>query len=430
MGVTSCRVSAATARDRRPISDLPVVKHMKKPTALPKWHADMKSALKVACGHGWTVVNDRDRARLVVRDGDKKATLSLPFEFEAGTSKEVVAFVTQLNELVRTGEHSLDSAKAVLCGQAAMATTTAVSSDWDALKQGFEVFKKTNGTCVKDKTWALYERYLSGALQVLSGKTPPVRAFDLIDATVKALNLTTKARARKQCVEYLLQFLEWGMAHAALPSCWLLPAGQKKQLVGPKPKTQQKATLNDQTMLELIDSCPTPEWQNVLQMLAAFGLRPEELFHLSVGVNPTTGKEQFWCDYQKVSGEHRTAARWLFEVPLVDEDGNAVEWDLIERWKAGTLTFPPMADRGEALSQYLRRLPLWQRLRTEAAQQNQVLRPYVFRDSYALRGHLANVPTSVMCVLMGHSLQTHDKHYVTSSEETNAQVLERLFAKS
>jgi len=318
----------------------------------------------------------------------------------------------------------------VLNGKQAQTTATATGADWVALKAQFKTFKQTNGTQISDKTWKLYERYLGAAVTLLSSHHSPVNAFNLIDGTVKSLGLTDKARARKQCVEYLLQFMQWGMAHAGLPGCWDLPAGQKKQLVGrPAPKAQ-KATLNDVTLLELIDSCPTAEWQNVLQVLAAFGLRPEELFHLSVMVNPATGKEQLWCSYEKVSGLHKTPPRWLSEVPLKDDSGNVVELNLIERFKSGQMTFPPMSDRGGALSQYVRRLPMWQKLRAELEAQGMVLRPYVFRDSYAVRGHLALVPSSVLSDLMGHSLQTHDQHYVTSSEETNAQVLEKLFAKS
>lgn len=404
---------------------------MTRPKTLPKWQSELKAALKVACGLGWSVSDDRGRAQLSVSRDGKRSKLSLaPLEFEAGNQAAIVDFVSQLFRLVETGDHSLETAKAVLTGQQAQATVTATGTNWIELKDQFKEFKLTNGTQISAKTWKLYERYLSEAVALLCKPSAPVKAFELIDRTVKSLGLTNKHRARKQCVEYTLQFLQWGMAHAGLPGCWALPAGQKKQLVGTAPAKQLKATLNDQTLLLLIESCPTSEWSNVLTVMAAFGLRPEELFYLSVLVNPASGREQFFCSYEKISGVHKTKKRWLAEVPLKDADGAIVDLNLIERWKSGNLQFPPMSDRGGALSQYLRRLPMWQQLRADLGAEGKILRPYVFRDSYAVRGHLAQVPSTVMCDLMGHSLQTHDQHYVTSSEETNAQVLETLFQKS
>jgi hypothetical protein len=227
-------------------------------------------------------------------------------------------------------------------------------------------------------------------------------------------------------VEAVIRFLSFGVAHADLSDAWVLPAHQKADLIGTPAAKKVKATLTDQQILELIDSCPSREWQHVLSTLAVYGLRPEELFHLSVRVNPETGRKQFWCSYEKRSGRGRTKQRWLYPIPLQGDASQPVPGDLVELKERGLLTFPPMKERGEALSQYLRRLPLWKQWRAEAASRKEVLKPYTFRDSYSLRGHLKGIPASQMADAMGHSLQCHSYSYVWANASSTAATFERL----
>ncbi len=161
---------------------------MTRPKTLPKWQSELKAALKVACGLGWSVSDDRGRAQLSVSRDGKRSKLSLaPLEFEAGNQAAIVDFVSQLFRLVETGDHSLETAKAVLTGQQAQATVTATGTNWIQLKDQFKEFKLTNGTQISAKTWKLYERYLSEAVALLCKPSAPVKAFELIDRTVRVL---------------------------------------------------------------------------------------------------------------------------------------------------------------------------------------------------------------------------------------------------
>ncbi|MGA0039167.1 MAG: hypothetical protein ACO3NZ_04920, partial [Pirellulales bacterium] len=60
----------------------------------------------------------------------------------------------------------------------------------------------------------------------------------------------------------------------------------------------------------------------------------------------------------------------------------------------------------------------------------EVLRPYTFRDSYSLRGHLLGIPASQMAAAMGHSLQVHSASYVWSDAGSTAATFERLMGVS
>lgn len=200
--------------------------------------------------------------------------------------------------------------------------------------------------------------------------------------------------------------------------------------MGKAPKRTVKATLTDEQILDLIDACPSAEWRHVLALMATYRLRPEELFHLDVRVNQATGKRQFWCSYEKASGEHRTKQRWLHAVHLTDAEG--MEWftDLVAAWDADLLKLPPLKERGEAISQYLRRQRILQQWRSEDAAAGKVLKPYALRDSYSLRAHLRGIPSASVATAMGHGDKTHCDHYVWATEDTTSMVFERLLRAS
>ena len=399
------------------------------------WVDTLQSSVRQVAGQGWLVNQSGSKVRLRVRSRELTAggcwTRTLPFAWEIGCIGPVTTLVADLKHQVADGL-SLDAAWEQCQGIAISASDspsegTLAAPHWKVLAQDFLRWREETGTQIGSKSMAAEKRYLDSALSVLSGRRPPTRAYDLLSQAVKPWMGTP--RAKKQAVETVMRFLVYGHDHRGLSADWILPAHQKADFLE-KSKKVAKATLTGPQIMELIDSCPSPEWQSVLTFLAALGLRPEELFHLSLRVNPDTGKPQFWCGYEKVSGKSRTSQRWLWPIPLEDAKGRQVDFNLVGAWEAGLVQFPPMKDRGEALSQYLRRLPLWQRWRESLASDGLVLRPYVFRDSYSLRGHLKGIPASQMSDAMGHSLAVHSSSSVWSEARSTAAMFEALVEAS
>ena len=78
------------------------------------------------------------------------------------------------------------------------------------------------------------------------------------------------------------------------------------------------------------------------------------------------------------------------------------------------------------MAQYLGRLRLWKEMAAAFDEQGKWLRPYSFRNTYSVRGHLRGIPGASMALAMGHSDKTHSAHYVTASEESTAELFERL----
>ena len=393
----------------------------------------LQNAVRDVVGPGWSVTASGSKLRLRIRRPELTGTgywgKTLPLLCEVGSTVPLQTLVGDLKRLVTVEGLSLDAAwqqlEGAASGSAEPSTPDPVGAapNWKVLSQDFLRWRETHGTQVSEKTLVLEKRYLDAALAALSSRRPPTRAYDLISEAT--MPWRGKPRAKKQAVETVMRFLSYCHDHRGLPDVWILPAHQKRDFLEHSKKST-KATLSGPEILQLIDSCPSTEWQHVLCFLAAFGLRPEELFHLDLRVNPETGKKQFWCTYEKASGLHKTKQRWLWSIPLTDSDGVQVQWDLEGLWEKGLMPFPSMKERGEALSQYLRRLPLWKQWRAEKEENGEVLRPYAFRDSYSLRGHLLGVPSGQVADAMGHSLSTHCNHYTWATQSTTAAVFEAL----
>ena len=393
------------------------------------WVPVLQSSVKEAIGGatGWSVNKSGNKVRLRVRSGDSYWGCTLPFLWEIGCIGPVTNKVRDLKELADSGLE-LDAAFQQLQeSDSDAAAPSVVPSSWSAIANDFLRWRETHGSRVGSKTLVLERRYLDAALSALKARKPPTRAYDLISEAVKPWQ--GKARAKKQCVEAIMRMLAYGHDHAGLSSVWILPAHQKKNFIESS-KRKTKSTLTDAQILRLIESVPSQEWRNVLMMMTTFGLRPEELFHLTVRVHPNTKRSQFWCSYEKASGAHSTDARWLFPLLPENSESQQVKWDLVSLWQANLLPLPPLKERGAALSQYLRRLPLWKQWRQDSTDNNEVLKPYAFRDSYSLRGHLRGVSASQMSAAMGHSLATHSAHYVYADQDSTAQAFEALAAKS
>ena len=430
---TSSAVNGAAARDRRLISELPVVSPMTvSTTSDTTWVTTaLQKAVREVVGSGWSVTKSGSKLRLRVRDaaltGSGYWGRTLPLRCEIGSVEPLQTLVKDLSRRVTEGGLSLEAAWQQMENETSpgeeFTPGVVVAPQWGSLAKEFLNWRETHGTQVGGKTLELEKRYLDAALSALSSRRPPTRAYDLLSQAT--MPWRGKPRAKKQAVETVMRFLSFCHDHRGLPDVWLLPKHQKRDFLETSKKST-KATLTGQEILDLIDSCPSAEWQHVLCFLAAYGLRPEELFHLELRVNPDTGKKQFWCSYEKASGLHKTKQRWLWPIPLEDSDGNQVHWDLAGLWEKGLCPFPSMKERGEALSQYLRRLPLWKQWRAEKEENGEVLRPYAFRDSYSLRGHLLGVPSGQVADAMGHSLSTHCSHYTWATQSTTAAVFEAL----
>lgn len=308
--------------------------------------------------------------------------------------------------------------------------------NWEAIERAFYRDRQVNGKQISDVTLKLERVYCGQAVQVLQSKNQPQTPYKLIDATITAGKWTNRPRARQQCVGAITRMLTYAVAHEGLSGDWILPQHQKLMLAGNgKAEVEMEiAILSDVQILQLLDAAPSAEWRNLLMVMAVYGLRPEEVLHLEPKINPETKRLQLWCSYRKAAGgrttKTETKPRWLQAVPLSCPDGDLPATDLAVAMDAGLLPFPKLQRRGEAISQYLRRLRLWREMSHAFETKSKRLRPYSFRNSYSVRAHLRGLPGASVAMAMGHSELTHSSHYVTATTETTAQVFDRILGAS
>jgi integrase len=154
-----------------------------------------------------------------------------------------------------------------------------------------------------------------------------------------------------------------------------------------------------QDILSMVDDIPDKRWRLAFQLMAAYGLRPEELRHLE------KRGDQLHCSYRKVASRGTTPPRNLRLLPC---DEWAAGWDLQGSFHPDAM--PPLraGESAEALATYLKRRPKWQELRSRYEASGEKLVTYSLRHGYAHRAHvLLGLAPKVAATLMGHSVQTH-----------------------
>jgi hypothetical protein len=148
---------------------------------------------------------------------------------------------------------------------------------------------------------------------------------------------------------------------------------------------------------------PDERWRLAFQLVAAYGLRPEELQHID------HRGDHLFCRYRKVASRGTTAPRPLRLLPC---DEWAAGWDLLSRYRPERL--PPLREGASAngLLVYLNRRPLWRELRALYSDHGEKLVLYSLRHAYAHRAHVElGLAPKVAAALMGHSVQTHLASY-------------------
>lgn len=350
-------------------------------------------------------------------------SVTLPFRWCEADWADCYVRIRNIYALWLQG-HALPAAAEIAAGRA-----PGTKRDWPALLDAFRQWKQTADNAIKLTTWQHdYEPALTMAVELLSGKTPPLRAQAVILACVG--DWRSGSRMRKIRVRSLVQFFNYCVEQHHLPEAWIPPQNLNPLIGAEKPQeaVRQKAEpfASDQQILDLIASLPydtaadvdrqaARQWADATMLMAELGLRPIELLHLKVRTDPLSGEPHWWCTYQKRGGNGSTLPRRVYPLPLQSADGELQRWNLLERWQAGLITLPPLRSGNGAADcwkTYFSRRPHWISLKERMQQQqDKRLTSYSFRHSYSVRGTRRGVDSGSMAKSMGHSLQTHCQHY-------------------
>ncbi|MEI6359001.1 MAG: hypothetical protein WCO50_01585 [Synechococcus sp. ELA619] len=385
------------------------------------WETVLRGSLTLALSQrgahkGWSVAPFRGRVRVNISaaaGGGQRRQILLPIPWAADQVDAIREAVLGLLEAQRSGA-PLEAATVAPAPAEDEPPAAGGPINWASLVEGFKS-KKISSGAVKASTWPnTYQRRMAALVEAAQGNPAPRNPRQLLEAITAPWAEQPGSRGRQIAVQQAAALLRWAVDAERLPMEWSPPLDLSPYVGRSRVDRSITTPLEVAHVLELVEAIPDPRWRYAFQLLAAYGLRPEELQHLSLRDG------QLWCTYRKVSPKGATKPRALRLLPC---DGWAAEWRLEQAFNADRL--PPMRPGygAEALGLYLRRRQRWQQLRREYQAAGEKLVLYSARHGYAHRAHLlCELPPKIVAAAMGHSLEAHLGHYSRWCAEDTVQV--------
>ena len=374
-------------------------------------------------GKGWTIrkASKSDKISLVIREPNKPfQEIVLPFKWSEDQIGKGYARVRNIRALMVDGKHTLKQAAKLAESDAPKLVE---KLNWEEAKNNFEIYKTKFDNAISPKTWKKdYEPVLTDAVKLLTSNRPPNDPAKLIDKCI--IDFEAGSRSRQIKVNSLFAFLEYCFKREDFPASWL-PKTDKKEHVGKKPsnwQSQKKHAVSDQEIINLINNFDGGEMlKDALKLISLLGLRPVELLHLDVKKDEN-GEPYWFCSYQKKSSKGMTKPRVIYELPLIDDDGNVQEWNMISRWQLKDIRLPSLHGKGGAagvLRDLLRSVVAWVSLENIVKARGENFGLYSLRHSYSVRGTSRNINVGSLAESMGHEQRTHEEAYQKATKKTN-----------
>ena len=374
-------------------------------------------------GKGWTIrkASKSDKISLVIREPNKPfQEIVLPFKWSEDQIGKGYARVRNIRALMVDGKHTLKQAAKLAESDAPKLVE---KLNWEEAKDNFKIYKTKFDNAISPKTWKKdYEPVLTDAVKLLTSNRPPNDPAKLIDKCI--IDFEAGSRSRQIKVNSLFAFLEYCFKREDFPASWL-PKTDKKEHVGKKPsnwQSQKKHAVSDQEIINLINNFDGGEMlKDALKLISLLGLRPVELLHLDVKKDEN-GAPYWFCGYQKKSSKGMTKPRVIYELPLIDDDGNVQEWNMISRWQLKDIRLPSLHGKGGAagvLRDLLRSVVAWVSLENIVKARGENFGLYSLRHSYSVRGTSRNINVGSLAESMGHEQRTHEEAYQKATKKTN-----------
>ena len=399
---------------------------MPKSRVTQNWVKAFRKAIKQTCPVGWTMINDRGRVRVQIGKRGDIQSINLPYSWSEEDWIDAYKRIEVAANIYLEHHQNIDIKNAF---QIAASASNKIELNWEEAINEFRSYK----TRVKDSTWkSKYKPVLDLVLKALSGKNKPINGPQLCEVALDQWDKGTSQRRHMRLALYGL--LNYCVHRLDFPTLWLPPVMSDDEIVT---KTKRIGyPLTDSQIIRLIEGLPNNDigcrWRFGIQLMAVYGLRPEDLREIYTKKNG----EEIWTDYRKSKGGRKgetTDPRKLMPIWVLDTDGTPVNWNytLKDRVAAGE-SLPPLGKDGRAggaIGTYLKRQTIWQTLKAEAKQEREVLTPYSFRHRFAYYGHhrtqedgMYRSPKKI-AEAMGHEYETH----LLSYARFNTKDLEKSF---
>ena len=373
------------------------------------WEKGLRASVRASTAKGWSAREDKGKVRLEVRSDRIRGSVTLPFDWTKSCVGDVVTRSRNIYSLIEEGYGLKDAA------QIASNSAPREQLQWETALASFQERKLNTGLKITLKTWNEdYRPYLDFATTSMQSAKPAANANALAQAVLNEWK--DRPRSSEKALIALKVFLDFSISNHGLPArSWSLSRDQIKELRGRSQPRKELAILEDSEIIQLANEVARIKngdlWKNYVILASAYGLRREEPGRCIPKKHPKHGL-QMWCRYEKISGAHRTQPRWLLPLPP-----NGTEWgDLAIAMGKNQLALP--STQPQAWNTLLSKLDLWQHLVDKYRKQGQYLKPGAIRDAYSYRAHQQKIALHHICKAMGHSLITHQKHYVWAREDS------------
>ena len=373
----------------------------------PIWVQGLRAQLRTTVGPAFRVGEQRGKAKLDVRYVDgTRGTAALPVQWVPAKARQIQELVERVAQQLAMGR-SLPEAIEQIRGTTFAAPEPGIAPGGHELLAAWEAFgryKVAKTGQVKASTWLVDYGKTAKRLEVVAANAVDARSL----LTLAGDAWPPGSRRRQVVLQHLSAMCRWAVeADLLMADRWTPPSSLKNYVGASASSHVDGVPLSDQQILGLIEGLPQDpagqRWRFALQLMAAYGLRPVEVLHLRL--EPTGA---LWCDYIKRSGGGSTRPRQLRALHPEWE----VDWRLRERIEAGEALPPFGGGVADAARRYLSRQQAWMDLATSGAT------CYGFRHGYALRAHQAyGLSPRVAAALMGHSVETHTRHYGRWTDE-------------
>jgi integrase len=373
------------------------------------WEATFRELIRDAVGPGWSVFRQGKAIRLRVRTEQGSESVTLPYPWAASSIHEALPRIKEIAKVFIEDGVTLVTA----ASDTELRSSRAVT-DWAGALDAYKHLRCVFEGRVSERTWRVkYEPVLRDAVTVMMGPKRPADTADLCERVL--IRWAAGTRQRTIMRQSLYGFLRFCVERQHFRACWTPPPAPKESRL---PK-RIGYPFTDAQIIRLLDALPSDEagarWRFAFQLMAVYGLRPEELRFLvpeervdGLGIR---------CIYRKSTGRgEKTQPRPLHPLLVRDLDGTPQDWRLALRLAAGELlpSIGKPGHGGEAVLTYLRRQSIWHELKAEAAaltRGSETLTPYGFRHRYAKASHAAKVSPKDVADAMGHTLEVHLQAY-------------------
>jgi len=166
------------------------------------WEKGLRASVRASTGRGWSIREDKGRARLELRTEQLRGSVTLPFDWARNNVGDIIARIRNIYLLISQG-HDPQAAATIALRVAPIEG----HCPWQEALESFEKEKRIHGNRIAGKAWNdNYRHYLNFAVKLMATSKAPTSAMELGRQVVERWH--DKSRSRQIAVNSLASFLE------------------------------------------------------------------------------------------------------------------------------------------------------------------------------------------------------------------------------